>query len=161
MAKKKAKRRPAIKRRRSVSGIMPGKSEVMTVAGVIGGLVAASLVADQLPATIDDKAKSALILAGGVLLLKQKNDLVKGAAMGLAAVGGYKLANSLLPAGSKLPAIGNTTRYLTFNNPVSGFNDYPNNPQKNTISGFNNFPNNPQRNTISGVPGTRAAGAGL
>lgn len=161
MAKKKAKRRATTTRRRRVSGIMPKKNDLMQVAGVVGGLVVASLAADQLPASIDDKTKSAILLAGGVLLLGQKNDLVRGAAMAVSAVGAYKLANSLLPDGSKLPAIGNTTRYLTFNNPVNGFNNFPNNPQLNTIAGFNNFPNNPQRNVISGVNPSRSSGAGL
>lgn len=161
MARKRKVTKRSRSRRRRVSGIMPKKDDLMQVVGVAGGLVVASMVSDQLPATMDDKTKSAVSLVAGALLLGQKNSLIRGAAMGLASVGAYKLINSLLPADSKLPAIGNNVRYLTFNNPVSGFNNYPNNPQLNTISGFNNYPNNPQRNTIAGVNPIKTMAAGL
>lgn len=157
-----AKKRKSIKRRstrrRRVSGILPGKDAAMGVAGVVIGLAASSYASKIIPATLDPKIKSAILLAGGFLLMKQKNPIISGAAKGLAAVGAFQLVNALRPG--TLPAISGAPS-IVFDNPsmISGFNSYPNNPQRNVIAGFNSYPNNPQRNTIAGV-NTRKMTAG-
>lgn len=159
-----AKRKKAVKRssrRRRVSGIMPAKDSIQSVAGVLVGLVGASYIQKLIPETLDAKIKAAALIAGGLVLMKQKNALIKGAAQGLAAVGSFQLVNALRPG--TLPAIGRLPS-IAFDNPsmISGFNSYPNNPQRNTIAGFNSYPNNPQLNTIAGVPnGSRSSGSGL
>lgn len=160
MAKRKTKKHITRRRSRRVSGILPGKNEILDVVGVVAGVVGASYVSGLLPASLDEKIKSVIVVAGGLVLMKQKNGVLSNAGKGLAAVGAFKLVNALRPG--TLPAIG-TVQPIVFDNPklLSGFNSYPNNPQRNTIAGFNSYPNNPQRNTIAGVRSAVSSGAGL
>ena len=160
-----AKRRKAARskgrgnRRRRISGIVPGKETIMTLAGAAAGLAAVSFISSKLPATLDGKVKNIIIFAGGVILAGQKNALLKGVGTGMAALGGYQLINSLKPG--TLPVITGAP-YVILDRQIAGFNNYPNNPQRNVIAGFNNYPNNPQRNVIAGLgsDSRRAAGAG-
>lgn len=158
MAKKrKAVKRSGGRRRRRVSGIVPGKEQLMTLAGAAAGLAAVSFISSKLPSTLDAKIKSGIILAGGVFLAGQKNALVRGLGTGMAALGGYQLVNALKPG--TLPAITGAP-YVILDRQIAGYNNFPNNPQRNVIAGYNSYPNNPQRNVIAGVSPVRAAGAG-
>lgn len=153
--KKTAKRRTT--RRRSVSGLVPSKDTLMQVVGVIAGLAVAGKGSGYIPVS-DGRAKAAIILAGGALLAVNKNNIIRSAGLGIAALGGYQLVNAL-KAGT-LPAISGTPSFRL--DQVSGFNSYPNNPQRNVIAGFNSYPNNPQMNVIAGVSRPwRAAVSGL
>lgn len=156
--RKSAKRSTGRRRSRRVSGIMPDKDALMLVAGAVAGLAVVGFVNDKLPSTWDGKTKAAVLAVGGILLANQKNRLIQGAGAGVAALGGYKLINAVSPG--TLPAISGSPM-IRYDGQVAGFNNFPNNPQRNTIAGFNNFPNNPQRNTIAGVRSRAAAGSGI
>lgn len=152
MAKKRKAAKRKTSRRRRVSGIMPGKDTLLTVGGVIGGLAIAGIASGKIPVA-DGRIKAAILLGAGVLLVANKNALVKSAGLGIAALGGYQLVNAL-KAGT-LPAISGTPYFAL--DKVSGFNSYPNSPQRNTIAGFNSYPNTPQMNVIAGVRTSRKA----
>lgn len=143
MAKRKKSAKRGSSRRRRVGAI--GGDGLKLAIGATIGAVAAGIVGAKLPATLDPKIKNAGMLVLGIFLAKNSNPIVRGGALGLAAVGGAGLVSGFLPAGT----VG-ALRY-DFDRQLSGFNDYPNNPQVRAISGFSVSPNNPQVNVISGI----------
>ena len=61
MAKRRAKKVTRRRSRRRVSGIIPDKNEILSVAGVLAGVVGASYVSKYLPNSLDTKVKVYLI----------------------------------------------------------------------------------------------------
>lgn len=154
MAKKKKKiTRRKGGRRRMGAVKFASQADLKLIAGGIVGAAASGVIRGFLPDTLDDKVKSAIMVAAGLLFVKNREDLVKGAAIGVSVVNGYGLVNQFLPESTKLPALGAPK--------LLGFNDYPNNPQRVVIGGFNDHPNSPQRNVIAGVNAYVAGGCGL
>lgn len=148
MARKKVAKKKGSRRRRI--GAVGGGDGVKLIIGAIGGAVVSGIVSSKLPATMDEKIKGAILAVAGFFVAKQKNPIIKGMGVGVAAAGGLTLAKSFLPAGT-VGEIG----YM------AGFDRYPNTPQLNTIAGFTGSPNSPQSSVISGVNFAHAAGAGM
>lgn len=154
MARRKKTAKKTSSRRRRVGAI--GGDGLKLVIGAIAGSIAATYAGNMVTG-IDGKIKNGVMIAGGVLLSKQSNPFIKGAALGIAAKAGHGLLMDFGVIGAG--------PMLDFDRQISGFDSYPNNPQLNAIAGFNSFPNRPELNVISGVGNTdnyRAmSGAGM
>lgn len=153
MAKRHHKTKKHHSRRRRVGAI--GGDGMKMIIGAVAGAVAAGFASSKL-ATVDSKIKNGAMVVAGFLLTKNSNPMIKGAALGIAAIGGVGLVKDTgIISGAPMMELDR----------VSGFNSYPNNPQLNAIAGFNQYVNNPQQNVISGVSNPAAyniaAGAGL
>jgi hypothetical protein len=80
------------------------KLPVMEIAGVIAGSIAAGIVSKTLRnllPTAPAAVQSVLPVALGVFLTTQKNDLIKGAGLGMVAAGSSNLVQALMP-GAKI-----------------------------------------------------------
>jgi hypothetical protein len=77
------------------------KLPVNEIAGVIAGSIAAGVVTKilvkVLPESIPGAVKSAIPVALGVFLAGNKNTMLKGAGLGMVAVGAGDLAKALIP----------------------------------------------------------------
>lgn len=80
------------------------KLPVMEIAGVIAGSIAAGIVSKAITKalpTAPAAIQSVLPVALGVFLATQKNDLIKGAGLGMVAGGANNLVGALMP-GAKI-----------------------------------------------------------
>lgn len=147
MAKRRKKHGLKMRRKRRVSGIGGGDNLPLFIgagvgamaAGFIGGAIQKA-VPKGWPAWTPAVAAIGLGFLG---VAKLKQPILKGASLGLGAVGLASMGQEFIP-GASVSGLGDWHR-------LSGFQNFPNNPQLNTIGGFQNFPNNPQLNTISGI----------
>jgi len=97
--RKKASRKTTRSRRRSMSGIGNVGSMASTLLYAVAGGVAAGAVVKYLPASLNDKVKSAIPVAVGLFLPKfVKGNAGQGIGAGMVAVGGLKLFGSLVPS---------------------------------------------------------------
>jgi hypothetical protein len=151
MAKKSKKSKTRTSRRRRVGAI--GGDGLKLVLGAVAGAVVAGFASSKL-ASVDSKIKNAGMVVAGFLLAKNSNPLIKGAALGIAATGGVGLvATTGIMSGAPLLEFGQ----------LSGFNEYPNNPQMNAIAGYSGATRGNEMNVISGITSAQAisAGAGM
>lgn len=89
------RRKKHTKKRRSRSRKMGaiGKTDLMSIVGVVAGAAAGSLVAQKLLPTMDDKIKNAGVIAIGALLMPRviKGSLGAALGSGMVAAGGIGL----------------------------------------------------------------------
>ena len=80
--------------------MMKGKLPVNQILGVVAGSVAAGLVGKAvtkfLP-TSSETVKALVPIAAGVFLAMQKNEILKGAGLGMVAAGGTNLVEAFVP----------------------------------------------------------------
>ena len=79
-----------------------GKLPVTQILGVVAGSVAAGLVGKlvvKFMTTASPVVKAIVPVAAGVFLSMQKNEIVKGAGLGMVAAGGSALVDAFMPGG--------------------------------------------------------------
>jgi len=77
------------------------KINVPTILGVIGGAIVAGVAKkaiEKAAPTMNSKIVGLVPVALGVFLSLQKNEIVKGAGLGMIAKGGFDLAGAFIPA---------------------------------------------------------------
>ena len=93
--RKRATKKRAIGRRRRMSGVGAMGSQITGALYTIAGAVAAGAVTKFLPATMNEKLKSAVPVVVGIMLPKYlKGNIGAGVGAGMVAAGGLKLVQS-------------------------------------------------------------------
>ena len=107
--------------------MIKGKLPVMQILGVVGGAFAAGIVNNLITKNMPDakeNIKSLIPLGLGVFLAMQKNEIVKGAGLGMVAAGGSALIKALMPD----PAVSGVDDYF-----MNEYDDYLNAPADQSI----------------------------
>lgn len=102
MAKKaKSKKKHHRRKRGGVHGfnMKSGGDSMMNIVATVAGAVGGSYINNHLlPSSLDDKIKSVLVVAGGLIgVMVSKPGVMKSFATGVAVAGGLNLTRSLVP----------------------------------------------------------------
>lgn len=148
--KKRTGKRTSKGRGRRMGG---GKDDLMQLGVGIAAAVAGKIVANKVIPDDYKKYSAYALLAGGVVMSRMKNPLVKAAGVGLAIMGGQSVVGTLVPS-----LAGATVRFNNQGRRVNGFNQVPGIgqgfPRPNAIGqGF------PKPSALGNVAGMYAAGA--
>jgi len=107
--------------------MISGKFPTMQILGVVGGAFVAGIVNNVITKNMPDAketTKSIVPLGLGIFLAMQKNEILKGAGLGMVATGGAALVKALMPA----PEVTGVDDYF-----MNEYDDYLNAPADQSI----------------------------